>query len=280
MASLTTAIEKTDSWQWIATADGNEEFTLRFYAPWDEVYGPKGSGYRFAEFGDILVTGDGAEDERLRLTRMMASPSENDKEGCLFEQVYTSNNKSLKGKVPDLRSSWRASFNTSLIARDETKQIGSTVGTYDGSAVTTTDGEGNIKPQTVYVPETTYNVSFNASELDLAQFTTKIGKVNSVNFFTQHREVQTGDQRILDAGGNILFQSDTDVNLWLFSYFIATETGVKNYEVTMEFKFNPAGWNGNPDTMYITTDTTDCFVHLFDKVKKLYRPDGPVPGRS
>jgi len=291
MASLTTAIELADSWKWIVTADGDEEFTLIFYAPWDEIYGPRGPGYRFAELGDILVTGDGTEDDRLRLTRIVADPGPSDKEGCRYEQIYTSANKSLKGKVPDLRTSWRASFSTIMEAREVANQIGSTVGDYTGTALTDTDANGDIITKTVYVPRTTYNLSFSASELNLETFTTRVGKVNSDSFFVAHRAISSGDQRIRDAEGNILFQTGSDANQWLFANFNATEVGIQNYEVYCEFWYSPlklvsedasklatvyGGWNTSSISSYLTTD----FKPITDTVKSLARPDATIPGRS
>tara|TARA_Y100000310_G_scaffold47156_1_gene43734 strand:- start:1785 stop:2651 length:867 start_codon:yes stop_codon:yes gene_type:complete len=287
--ALTTATERADSWQHIITADGNEEFTLRFYAPWDEAYGVRaGEGGRFAELGDPLETASGVVDKRLRLTRITASPTMGDKEGCLYEQVYTSNNNTLQAKQPNLRSSWRASFSTVLEVKDVINEIaisdaGSDIDDYTGTALTVKDADGKVIPKTVYVPRTVYNVSFSIDEINLSLYHNAIGKINSDRFFTQTRKINSGDSRIKDAEGRWVYKNidgtADDKFLWLFWDFAATETGINNYEVSMQFKYNPAGWNapkgGSPEFYVLVR-----FQPLFAAVKDLFRPPSTIPGRT
>jgi hypothetical protein len=284
--AFTAAIELGDSWQQVVTADGNEEFTLTFYAPWADVYGPRGNGNRFAELGEPLVTTDGTVDERLRLQRIIVSPTMGDREGCRYEQVYSSSNVGLKKKVPDLRSSWKASFNTQMEVKEVENEVSTTtVGVWDADLLTKIVN-GEILKETVYYPVTTYNASYNSSNLNLTLYHNAIGKVNADEFFTQHREVSSGEPRFKDLLGNILFaRSDLngDKQKWFFSDFSTTLQGINNWSVNMEFMFKPSGWNGDltkaapgDPIFYQTTD----FQPLFAEVKKLVFPDATVPGRT
>jgi hypothetical protein len=292
--ALTDSIETADSWQQIITADGSEEFTLVFYAKWADAFGPRNPNGRFAEIGDPLVTGGGVVDDRMRLSRIMVSPTMNDKEGCKYEQVYTSKNVGLKKEETKLRTSWRANFSATMDVFETGKQISTAVGTvpgdYTGDNVTTLDEDSKIQKQLVFVPRLVYNASFTAELVDLSLYEDAFGRVNSAAFFSKHREVTTGDTAIAesseankwqfrDRGGLI-----ADTHQWLFNDFNASTIGINKYNIDMSFEFKEAGWNGpqdssgdpTGDTFYLTAD----FGPLFDPVKELRRPDSTVPGRT
>lgn len=288
--ALTASIELAESWQNIITADGNEEFTLVHYAPWADCYGPRGSGYRFAEMGDALVTADGTVTERLRLSRIIISPSMGDKEGCRYEQVYSSSNHGLKGKEQSLRTSWNESFSSGLEVLETTRVVGSTVGDYEtGAKRTVKDADSNeVIPKLVYVPSIpTYRVTYYVDTLRVGTYVNALGTVNSDLFFVPNRRIDTGDQAIRDAEGNVVFVengNNGDKHKWLFSDFSANRVGINNYEVNVEFMYYVAGWNGTLDVngnptgeiYYLNT----VFSELFSFVKELRRPDPTPPGRT
>jgi hypothetical protein len=294
--TLTASIELAESWQNIITAGGNEEFRLIHYAPWADCYGPRGPGFRFAEIGDILVTSGGVEDDRLRLSRIIISPSGKDKDGCRYEQVYTSENNGLKEKVPKLRTSWKASFSSTMDTFETGRQINYGVandaGDYTGDDVTTKEVDDNTKIQKklVFVPRIVYNVSFNAEDVNLTLYENAYGKVNNDSFFTKHRSVSTGDTAIAESSENNKWNFVdrggllADTHQWLFNDYNATLIGLSNYNIAMSFEFNRQGWNGAQDTN--GNPTGDKFYNavnfgpLFDPVKELRRPDSTPPGRT
>jgi hypothetical protein len=287
-----TTLELAESWQHIITAEGNEEFTLKFYATWDDAFGPRGPNFRFAELGDSLVTDNGIVDERLRLSRVLVSPTMDDREGCLYEQIYTSNNNTLQSKRANLRSSWRTSFSTTIEAVETDKQINNDAdampGDFTGSAVTTEDTNYEIVKKIVYVPRTVYNVTIFVDKVDVSLFQQSMGKVNKDSFFNLHSKINSGDVLIRQARSKWTFINRpipaADKHQWLFSNFEAIQIGIDNYELSLEFRFEQAGWNGPLDSS--GTPTGDVFYNeisfqpLFAFANVEVRPDSSLGGRT
>lgn len=266
--ALTNTIELNESWQFRETGEG-QEFIRIFYAIWADVFNLRGASYELPAIGDPIPDSVFPDREDLRVINIVASPRDEDVDGCRVEVTYSNISKeTLPKNVPDSRLSWQERFYSVMEVKSVTRAYSG--GTYTGADLSHDsfkDADGTIIPQPVYVPSFIYDLTVSLSFANLDGLTDKLGKINSDELWTT-RQTARGTRAMVDKQGNYIF-SGSDQKKWLFSNLNVVRQGADIYEVNMEFMYNHDGWNqdsgGHNTDFYGTTTLSDLFNRARDE---------------
>jgi len=245
MANITK--ELNESYQLHITPEG-ETVVRKFYAIWDDVYGPTNV---LPAIGSRIPEVIAPDRDDLKVVDIWANPEPNDLVGCRVEITYTNIFPELGQKnLPNNRRSWVERFYTQQEYRDVINLYDSSANKYTGTALEDTDANGDIIPVNVLSRvDWVYELTLTTDRVEMFEINRALRRVNSAQFFNSHREVNSTDPDVQDKEGAYVFLSD-DTRQWRLDAAQVVRTGKDSYETVLLFAHNPDGWNASADEFY------------------------------